>query len=596
MTRTTPYYEFGPFRVDVAERLLLRDGVVVPLTPKVFETLLLLVENRGHVMEKGVLLDRIWPDTFVEENSLSKNISLLRRLLGGGSNGRCYIETLPKRGYRFNADVREVRGGAGGDFARAQAQGGVGFGLGDGRAPQVPGAVAVLPFVTHGVGAGEEYLGVGLADALITQLGNTGAIIVRPTSAVRRYAGPDRDSAAAGRELGVEAVIEGSVQQAGSRVRVTVQMVSVRDGAPVWADKFDAEFTHIFDVQDSISERVARALTLKLNAAQGWLLTKRYTGSASAYREYLKGRHFWASRTAEGFKRAVECYERAVAHDPGFALAYAGLADCYNFLPPWNVLPPAECYPRAREAAEKALSFDAALPEAHAALGYTLANYDWDWAGAEAAFRRAAGLNPNYESARLWYATLLWKFERFEESLAHLEHIRSIDPGSAIIKIKLGIFHYAARDYDAAVRQHLRTLEAHPEHFLLHFHLGLAYKEQGLYDEAEAEFGRVLDMAGREPYALASLGVTYAAAGRSEAARRVLKELEGMAPARYVAPYNVAAVHAALGEPERALALLERSVGERDLNVTSLRVDPDFSPLARDPRFAELLRHIGLVP
>lgn len=584
MTITTPSYEFGPFRVDVAERLLLRDGEVVPLTPKVFETLLLLVENRGHVLEKGVMLDRIWPDTFVEENSLSKNISLLRRLLGEGPGGRCYIETLPKRGYRFKADVREVRGGA---LGGARGREGL-------RAPRVAGAVAVLPFVTHGVGAGEDYLGVGLADALITQLGNTGAIIVRPTSAVRRYAGPDRDSAAAGSELGVEAVIEGSVQQAGSRVRVTVQMVSVRDGAPVWADKFDTEFTHIFDVQDSISGRVARALTLKLSAEQGGLLTKRYTDSASAYREYLKGRHFWSARTAEGFKLAVECYERAVAHDPGFALAYAGLADCYNFLPPWNVLPPAECYPRARAAAEKALSFDPALPEAHAALGYTLANYDWDWAGAEAAFRRAVALNPNYESARLWYATLLWKFERFGEALAHLEHMRGIDPGSAIIKIKLGIFHYAARDYGRAVGQHLRTLAAHPEHFLLHFHLGLAYKEQGRYEEAESEFTRVLDLAGREPYALASLGATYAAAGRAEAARAVLEELEGMAATRYVAPYNVAAIHAALGEPERALALLERSVNERDLNVTSLRVDPDFRPLAGEARFAELLRQVGL--
>lgn len=590
MTRATPDYEFGPFRIDVAERLLLRDGRVVPLTPKVFETLLLLVENRGHVLEKGLMLDRIWPDTFVEENSLSKNISLLRRLLEGGPGGGPYIETLPKRGYRFNADVREVFGGpavarTGAGPRRPDSPGG----------PKVLGAVAVLPFVTQGGGPGEDYLGVGLADALITQLGNTGAIVVRPTSAVRKFAGPGRDSVAAGRELGVEAVIEGSVQQAGSRVRVTVQVVSVHDGAAFWAEKFDTEFTHIFDVQDSISGQVARALTLKLSAEQGGLLTKRYTSSAGAYREYLKGRHFWNVRTAEGFKRAIECYESAIARDPAFALAYAGLADCYNFLPPWNILPPGECYPRAREAAEKALSFDAALPEAHAALGYTLANYDWDWDGAEAAFRRAVALNPHHESARLWYATLLWKFERFGESLSHLEHLRGIDPGSAIVNIKLGIFHYAARDYNAAIRQHLRTLAAHPEHFLIHYHLGLAYKERGLYEEAEAEFGRVLDITGREPYAVAALGATYAAAGRAADARRVLKELEGMAPACYVAPYNVAAIHVTLGESERALTLLERAVGERDLNVTSLRVDPDFKALGGEPRFERLLRRVGLV-
>jgi DNA-binding winged helix-turn-helix (wHTH) protein/TolB-like protein/tetratricopeptide (TPR) repeat protein len=597
MTKATPHYEFGPFRVDVAERVLLRDGEVVPLTPKVFETLLLLVENRGRVLEKGVMLDRIWPDTFVEENSLSKNISLLRRLLDEGSGDRRYIETLPRRGYRFNADVREVFGGREEDRAGGggSARGVAGTPRPDPPGgPNVPGAVAVLPFVTHGAGLSEDYLGIGLADALITQLSNTGAVVVRPTSAVRKFAGPDRDSVAAGRELGVEAVIEGSVQQAGSRVRVTVQAVSVHDGAPIWADKFDTEFTHIFDVQDSISAQVARALTLKLSAEQGGLLTKRYTRSVSAYREYLKGRHFWNVRTAEGFRRAVECYESAIARDHTFALAYAGLADCYNFLPPWNILPPGECYPRAREAAEKALSFDAALPEAHAALGYTLANYDWDWGRAEAAFRRAVALNPHHESARLWYATLLWKFERFGESLAHLEHLRGIDPGSAIINIKLGIFHYAARDYDAAIRQHLRTLEAHPEHFLLHFHLGLAYKEKGLYEEAAAEFGRVIDMTGREPYAVAALGVTYAAAGRVGDARLMLKELEGAAPARYVAPYNLAAIHVTLGEPGRALALLEQAVGERDLNVTSLRVDPDFKALGGEARFVSLLRRVGL--
>ena len=588
--RATTSYEFGRFRVDAAERLLLRDGEVVPLTPKVFETLLLLVENRGRVMEKRVMLDRIWPDTFVEENSLSKNVSLLRRLLEEGGGGRRYIETLPKRGYRFSAEVREVCGAA----ARADSDAGAAPAPRAGDAAAGPAAVAVLPFVTQGVGAGEEYLGVGLADALITQLGNTGVIVVRPTSAVRRYAGPGRDSVTAGRELGVEAVIEGNVQQAGSRVRVTVQMVCVREGAPVWADKFDTEFTHIFDVQDTISAQVARALTPKLSAEQGWLLRKRYTTSAGAYREYLKGRHFWNARTAEGFRQAVECHESAVAHDPAFALAYAGLADCYNFLPPWNVLPPGECYPRARAAAEKALSLDPALPEAYAALGYTLANYDWDWGGAEAAFRRAVALNPHFESARLWYATLLWKFERFGEALAHLEHLLRNDPGSSVINIKLGIFHYAARDYDAAVRQHRKTLAAHPEHFLLRYHLGLAYKEQGLYAEAAAEFGRVLDMTGPEPYAVASLGTAYAAAGRAGDARRALKELEDMAASRYVAPYNVAAIHANLGEYDRALALLGRSVGERDPNVTSLRVDPDFDALRGEPRFRELLRQVGL--
>ncbi|MFN2513362.1 MAG: winged helix-turn-helix domain-containing tetratricopeptide repeat protein, partial [Pyrinomonadaceae bacterium] len=453
------FYEFGSFRIDSTKRLMLRDGEVVPLKPKAFETLLLLVQNRGRVMEKDELMKALWPNSFVEEANLTQHISLLRKALGESPTEHRYIVTAPGRGYRFVADVREL-GDNGGEPQREASA--VPLPSKDQEVTSVAGSaerdfqhksfkvsgerdttwwpsrtllavslllltvafsylwiagkvketrttirsIAVLPFKTLGVEAGEEYLGLGISDALINRLGNIRQVVVRPTNAVRKYSTPGQDPLVAARELKVDAVLDGNIQRTGDRVRVTVQLVSLQSGVPLWTGTFDERFTDILDVQDRVSEQVAKALTLTITGEEQKLLVKRHTGNTEAYQSYLKGRYFWNKRTEDGYKRAIEYFEEAIEKDQGYAQAYAGLADSYALLGSMGnaVLPRREAMPRARVAAEKALLIDETLAEAHASLAFVRMHYEWDWPGAEREFKRAIELNPSYATAHHWYA------------------------------------------------------------------------------------------------------------------------------------------------------------------------------------------------
>jgi TolB-like protein len=345
---STLVYEFGPFRVDAAQHLLFRDGVPVPLTPKAFDTLLVLVENSGRLVEKDNLMKEVWPDSFVEEGSLTRNISVLRKLLGGDSADTRYIETLPKRGYRFTVSVSQLEGEE--LLVRRHAQVRI-VTEEDVDEPEeisatkkklsLPEAVrslAVLPFKLLGGDLADEYLGLGIADALITKLSNIRRITVRPTSAVLNFTGLTQDAASSGRQLRVDAVLEGSIQRVNERIRVTVQLVGVEESAPLWGEKFDAAFTDIFEVEDRVSEQVVTALTSKLSGEESRFLVKRYTEDTEAYRSYLQGRYFWNKRTPEGLSKAVEFFREAIGRDPDYALAYAGLADCYNISGFWIYL------------------------------------------------------------------------------------------------------------------------------------------------------------------------------------------------------------------------------------------------------------------
>jgi DNA-binding winged helix-turn-helix (wHTH) protein/TolB-like protein/Tfp pilus assembly protein PilF len=605
------FYEFGRFRVDAAERVLLRDGRPVALTPKLFDTLLALVERSGHLVEKSELMETVWPGTFVEESNLSSNVSLLRKALGAGEGGRPFIETVARRGYRFADCVRVVEPEPDEELivrrrTRARLvtreeeddeayEGGPPL-FGGGRGAALPAvaaplrSLAVLPFA-H-LGAGEDYLGLGLADALITQLSNTGQIVVRPTSAVRRYADPDRDAAAVGRELGVDAVVEGSVQQAGGRLRVTVQMVSARDGVPLWADKFVAPFTDILDVQDSISEQAARALTLRLTGHDRRLLRKRYTEDADAYRAYLRGRYFWNKRSVEGFRRAIEHYREAVERDPAYALAYAGISDALTLLAVWGEEPPRETLSRAREMAERALEIDEELPEAHTSLGYLLSFFVWDFARAEAEYRRAIELNPNSALAHNRYAQLLVTLERFDEATAEMQKALALDPLSPMVNTAVGGPFLYSRRYDEAVEQYRRALELEPDFVPALFPLSLALAQLGDFEEAVAVARRAAEASGEHPIMLASLAGIYASAGRREEAAGLLERL--LTGGRAAPPYVLAGVYARLGDPDRAFACLERAFAERASHLADLNIDPEFDPIRADPRFRELARRVGL--
>src|SRR2546425_496917 len=465
-------YEFGPFLLDVTEQLLLRDGRPIPLKPKLFDLLLLLVENSGHVLDKNRLMSTLWPDTFVEESNLTVNIFALRKALGNRRNKHSYIETVPRRGYRFVANVTEAPNGGvdsvAAERARLSSNADERFEAGAGVK-----SLAVLPFKSIGAEAGHEYLGLGLADALITKLTNLRQIKVRPTSAVREYTRA-RDITVAGRKLKVDALLDGSIQRARQRIRVTAQLVDARDGATLWAENFDAKLVDIFSLEDSLSDQVVRALSLKLTGEERKHLVKHHTENTEAYQAYLKGRYFWNKRTSDGFKKGVEYFEHAIALDPNYARAYAGLADCYQLLSGYMSGPSREAIPKATIALLKALQIDDTLAEAHTSLGH-LRTREWDWSDAEKEFKRAFELNPNYVTAHHWYSTYLRLMGRFDEAWTEIKIAEELDPVSLSINTSVGTLQYLVRKYDQALEKLWATIELDPNYPYAHFNLGMVY-------------------------------------------------------------------------------------------------------------------------
>ena len=457
-------------------------------------------------------------------------------------------------------------------------------------------SLAVLPFKPIGAGDEDAYLGLGMADALITRLSNIREVSVRPTSAVRKYGTREQDPVAAGRELRVGAVVEGSVQRVGEQVRVTVQLVSVRDGAPLWAGTFDERFTDIFEVQDQISEQVARALTLSLSSAEKELLTKRYTEDSEAYRMYLKGRYFWNKRTVEGLNKGIGYFNEAVEKDPSYALAYVGLADSYSLLSDYNELPPKQTYPQAKRAAERALELDERLAEAHAALAFIKAAYDWDWAGAESEYRRAIELNPNYETAHQWYAEYLSGQGRHEEALAEIRRAKEINPVSLIINAVEAWVLYHARDYDQAIAQAQKVVEMDPNFAEVYEYLKRCYDQKGMYREAIAARQTRRRLSGLDAEETAALREAAAATTARVYWQKRLEQDVEEAKRELSTPFDMAELYAQLGEKDRAFAWLERAYEERSFMMMYLKVAPNLDPLRTDPRYADLLRRVGLTP
>ncbi|HEY7544673.1 MAG TPA: winged helix-turn-helix domain-containing protein, partial [Blastocatellia bacterium] len=430
ITQRGVIYEFGPFRLDVKERLLLRDGDTVPLMPKAFDILALLVENSGHLVDKNEILSQVWPDSFVEEGNLAQNVYLLRQALADAKD-QCSIETVRGRGYRFVGKVTESRSEeiAARDHAlviiepKVETVAPPSFAISE-KSRLWPrfvalavmvlalGAaiyffvtknstteenrfkaksIAVLPFKALGNENSDEPLGLGMANSMIIKLSNLQQIPVLPTSTVFKYTGRETDPLVVGRELGVDAVLDGTIQRDGDRVRVTAQLLSVSDGKMLWSDKFDEQFSNIFAVQDSISERMAIALALQISGDEKKLLHKRHTEDALAYQDYVRGLYFWNKRTEEGLRRSIEYFSEAVEKDPGFALAQAMLADSYALVGyyQYNILAQKEAYQKARIAAQKALQMDATLSQAHIALATVQQFYDKDFDGAESSYQQA---------------------------------------------------------------------------------------------------------------------------------------------------------------------------------------------------------------
>jgi DNA-binding winged helix-turn-helix (wHTH) protein/TolB-like protein len=650
-------YEFGPFRVDATRRTLLCDAQPVTLTPKNMETLLVFLENRDRILEKDELMNLLWPDSVVEENNLTQNISALRKAFGEKPNEQRFIKTIPGRGYRFVAEVRvipeqpvemimqqsrisvvveeeehdeELRIGE--DVkSRESAEGGdrlvaassahrfsrsrkvwltVGLLAVLGAAitlwlktkhssPEQAAAgiksLAVMPFKTLSPQSSENYLGVGLADVMITRLSNVSTLAVRPTSSVLGFA--QRDPLQAGRELQVDSVLDGSIQQVGDRVRVTVRLVRVADGQPLWAYQCDQSCTDVFTLQDIISTKVTEALALKLTGDERRRLTQRYTGNQAAWEAYARGRYYRNRASTDGYDKALESFQRAVDADPNFALAYAALADSYVW---WvgtgSSMAPREAMPKAKRAAQQALALDEGLAEAHASLGVMHLAYDWEFPAAEQELLRAIALSPGLADARMWHGRYLALMGRFDESIVELQRAAELDPLSSLIRTEVGLPYFLAGRYDEAAAWNVGMLEIDPNLPLVQVNLAITYAEQGQLAKALAGFERVrqtdagfkLDMGWLMVYA-------YAKAGDHAAAERTLKRTQNESQGAYVYPYDAAMAYGAMGEKEQAFAWLEEAYEERIDQMAWLKVDPRFKPLRDDPRFDDMLRRVGLM-
>ena len=650
----THLYKFGPFRLDPAERQLIRDGEPVALTPKCFDLLVVLVENSGHLLEKEKLLTTLWPDHFVEESNLSFNISTLRKALGEGQNGQQYIETVSKKGFRFVGRVEEqlsddsaivkwdqgraLPAGIGNEHqgqlldpaveavttvpqvspARqsqkvktlvivvvAGVVGLLAYGLWKRRdippTPQPLRTIAVLPFKPLSADSRNESLEMGMAETLINRLSGIKEIVVRPLSAARKYTDPEQDSIKAGQELRAEAVLDGSIQKAGERVRVAVRLVSVQTGATIWTEQFDADFTDIFKVQDSIAERVTQALTLKLNGVERERLTKRSTDNSEAYQLYLQGRYLFSKQTGDSgdnFRKSLEYFQQAVEKDPTFAPAYVGISEYYITDGPNNILLSSqERIAKAKAAVVKALELDDALGEAHNALAELKYQYEFDWSGAEADFKRAIDLNPNVAYIRLAYGWYLMCAGRFEQAHTEMEKAQELDPVSLQINRSRGILLLYTRQYDKAIQYFLKLREAEPTGHRTQQLMSVAYAQTGRHEEAVAEaldYGRTLGFL--KPEEIAALRQAFKTSGWSGYLWARIHILEESSKKEYVPPNAPAAFYALLGEKDLAFAWLEKTFDARDPAIVKIKIDPTYDSLRSDPRFTRMLQRVNLKP
>lgn len=591
------FFEFGPFRLDVTERLLLRDGQPVPLTQKAFETLLVLIQHNGYMVEKEELIKMIWQDSFITEATLAQNIFTLRKALGENHHEHQYIETVPKRGYRFIAKVREVeengaetiveeRTGARILIKKEELE------LRD----KVVYSLAVLPLVNASADPNMEYFSDGITEGIINSLARLSQLHVIARSTIFRYKGKEVDPQEIGRALNVRAVLTGRVLQVGERLTINIELVDVANGWQLWSEQHKLRPSDIFEVQEEISREISEKLRLKLTGKDKRLLTKLYTENIEAYQLYLEGRYYWNKRTEEGFKKGIIKFKQAIDVDPNYALAYAGLADCYTMLSAYGILDPEESILRAKAAAMRALEIDDTLTEAYASLAWVKCVYDWDFAGAEEDFKRALKLNPNYATARHWYSLYLSITGQPDKALTEIKRAQGLDPLSLIINTAVATNFYYASQYDAAIAQCRKTLELDPDFFAAKCIIGMCWQQKGMYEEAIAEFQRALILSGNDREIAAVLGYIYGVSGKRDEAEKILAGFEELSKHRYVSPLHRALIYVGLGENDQAFEWLEMAYQDRCEALIVFNVNPMFNSLRADPRFTDLLQRIGLTP
>jgi len=454
-------------------------------------------------------------------------------------------------------------------------------------------SIAVLPFTNNTGDPNAEYLADGIPESLINSLSQLRNVKVIARSSAFRYKGSDVDLQEVAKELGVEAILTGRITQRSENLSISVELINASDKTQMWGEQYDRKMSDLLATQREIASEIVEKLKLRVSADDKEI-AKRYTENNEAYQLYLKGRFYWNKRTAEALKKSIDYFNQAIEKDPGFALAYAGLADSY--VVPANQLAPREGMPKAKAAAVRALELDETLGEAHVSLGRVMAAYDWDWTGAEREYKRAIDLNPRYAVAHQWYGGYLSVKGRSDEAIAERKRALGLEPLSLTINFELGLAYYYARDYDHAIEQFQKTLELDPNFAAAHNFLPAAYEQKGMYGEAIAEFKKAIPLTARSESTLsmAGLGHVYAVTGRKSDARIVLGELKQTSAQQYVPATSIALIHAGLGEKDEAFVWLDKAYEERAFQMQWIKIEPRWDSLRSDPRFKELLHRIGL--
>jgi TolB-like protein/Flp pilus assembly protein TadD len=574
--RTIHRIRFGNFVFDLRLGELLKAGRRVKLQGQPIQILSVLLERRGDLVTREELQRRLWPaDTFVDfEHSLNAAVKRLRQALDDSAEQPRFVETLARRGYRFIAPVEvEGDGDEGGLASQAAAI----------------RSLAVLPFENVGGDPGTEYVSDGLTECLINNLSQLSAVRVIARSTVFRYKSKEIDTRAVGRALGVESLLLGSVRQRDDSLLISVELVDAENGWQLWGGQYSRRLSDILGLQSEISRQITERLRLHLTGDDEARLAKCHTKSCDAYRDYLQGRYHWNKMTADSLHKSIYYFRQAIEKDADYALAHAGLADTYSLCGFYGLMPPREVMPKAKAAALRAVELDDNLAEAHAALAGVKKNYDWDWAAAEREYRRALELNPRYATAHRVYADYLLATGRPREAMEEIELAQDQDPLSLVICVEAAWNSYMAREYERSIGQSLRTLEMEPMFHPANYTLGLAYEQQGRFDEAVTAFELARDGSSGNPATLAALGHVFALTGREQEARQILARLNAMSARAYISPFWQAIVCAGLNEADAALGWLERACAERDVWLVWLKVDPRLDLLRSDARFGDLL-------
>lgn len=617
-------YEFGGFRLDVSNRILLREGKVVPLPPKAFDTLVLLVRRRDEVLDKQEMMRALWGDLNVEESNLTQQIFVLRKTLADTGTGAQFIETVPRRGYHFIGEVTEcklestveagmrsapaveraatyhskLQTAATVALLSAAAAAILYFAFRSIRSSAANNrpirSIAVLPLENLTGEASQQYYVDGVTDAVTEELGRIGSLHVISRASAMRYRGSHKTARQIGRELHVDGLVEGTVERRGDRLRVNAELLDARSGAHIWAQSYERDVRDVMKLQSQLAANIAGQVAVNVSARQRQAMAEKPAVDLVAQEAYLKGRFVWNERTEHAYLQAIQLFDEALSHDPAYAAAYAGLADSYALLGslPSRAITRSDAMEKARAAANRAIQLDPTLAEAHTSLAFVLMHYDWKFAEAEKEFQLALQFDPSYATAHQWYAYDLMAMGRIQESLEENQKAQESDPLSLIIATDRGeLLRYAGEDAKA-VRQVNEVTTLDPSFPLAHNFLALTYAESGDRGRALEEAGRFLELAQGEMAPRFVRAFVAAKAGQRQLAKQILSHLTQEA-VRTGSCYNVAEVYMALNDADHVFAWLQRGLNQREGSLILLRVDPTWRPLHSDSRFRALVKRIG---